>query len=106
MRLCSGRSVNPELVTGVRPHDGQAQRAGQLIRAARVVNVRVGQPDLFQRQTESLDLGQQARQVATRIDYGGLHRFVAPHDGTVLGKRGHGNGVVLQHGERADGRCG
>ena len=63
-----------------------------------MVDMGVGQPDLLQRELEPLHLGQDARQVATGVNDGGLQGLVAPDDGAVLLERGYRDGQVVQHG--------
>ena len=91
------QAVDPKLITGVRPHDGQTQAAGQLTHATGVVDVRVREPNGLERHTQSRHLGQQHVQITTGVDDRGVHGFVAPHDGAVLRKGGDGDGEVLEH---------
>ena len=50
------QTINPKLITRVRPHNGQIQFARQNCRAACVINVRVREPNLLQFQVPLLDL--------------------------------------------------
>ena len=93
------QTVNPKLIAFVRADDGQVQLLGQIGGGTGVVDVGVGDPNLLQLHTELLACVCQHGQIATGIDDGGLHRFIAPDDGTVLLERGNGNGFVLQHSE-------
>jgi len=93
------QAVDPELVARVRADDGQAQALGQLGGAAGVVNMGVGEPDRLEGHTKLLGRVDEAVQLATRIDHGSVQRFVAPDDGAVLGKCGHGDGLVAKHGD-------
>ena len=80
-------------------HDGQLQALGQLGGAARMVDVRMGDPDLLQRETQGLHSGQQHLQITPRVDHCGLHALIAPNDGAVLLERGDGDGFVMKHEE-------
>ena len=55
-----------------------------------MVDVRVGEPDLAECESPSLDFGQQRVQVAARINDGGLPGGVAPDNGAVLLERRDG----------------
>jgi len=50
------QTINPKLVTRVRPHDGQIQFTRQNRCTACVINVRVREPNLLQFQTPLLHL--------------------------------------------------
>ncbi|MNT36811.1 hypothetical protein D3C72_1729160 [compost metagenome] len=78
-------------------NDGQRQPLCQLARAARVVDVGVGEPDLFERDAQTLDFCEQHIQVAAGVDHGRLVGGVAPDEGAVLLKRGNGDGEVAEH---------
>jgi hypothetical protein len=93
-----GQAVDPELVGFVRADDGQAQPLGQLTGSASVVDVGVGEPDLFQLQTQSRHLFKQQVEVATGVDDRRLPGLVAPDQGTVLRKGGDGHSEVAEHG--------
>jgi hypothetical protein len=43
-----GQAINPKLIAWVRAHDRQIQIARQDSRAACVINVRVGEPNLLE----------------------------------------------------------
>jgi hypothetical protein len=94
--------IDPELVTRVRADDGQLHLTRQRAGATGVVDVRMGQQDLRQRQLQGLGRGPDARQVATGVDDGGLQGLVAPDEAAVLLEGGDGDGLVAQH----DGRFG
>jgi hypothetical protein len=51
-----GQAINPKLIAWVRAHDRQIQIARQDSRAACVINVRVGEPNLLELQTALLNL--------------------------------------------------
>lgn len=91
------QAVNPKLIALMGPDDGQAQLLGQVGGGTCVVDVGVGEPNLFQPDTELLAGVLQHGQIATGVDDGGLVRFIAPNDGTVLLEGGDGDGLVLQH---------
>jgi len=82
----------------VRPHDGQRQPLGQFARAARMVDVGVGQPDLVEREAQALHFRQQHVEVTAGVNDGGFARGVAPEDGAVLLESGDGDGEVVEHG--------
>ena len=92
------QAVNPELVAGVRANDGQLQPLGQLAGAAGVVDMGVGQPDLFERKAQALHLAQHPVQVATGVDNRRVQRLVAPDQRAILLKRGDGDDEIAQHG--------
>ena len=92
------QAVNPELVSGVRADDGQAaQLFGQIGRARGVVQVAVGDPDLFELEAVLGDGAQNQIEIATGIDHSRLATLIVPNQGTVLLKRCDRNGLVLQH---------
>jgi hypothetical protein len=70
-----------------------------------MVDVGVGDPDLFQRDAQLLASVLQHIQIATGINDGGFHGFIAPDDGTVLLEGGDGDGFVLKHFEMLIHRC-
>ena len=90
--------VDPELVARVGADDGQRQALGQFARAARVIDVRVGEPDLFEREVKTFYLSEQHLQVAAGVDHGGFVGGVAPYERAVLLERGDGDGEVAEHG--------
>ncbi len=98
------QAVDPELVARVRADDGQGQALGQLARAARMVDVGVREPDLFEREAQARDFAEQGVEVAPGVDDGGLQGGVAPDDGAVLLERGDGDGEVLEHGLAGSGQ--
>src|SRR3989344_2952573 len=69
-----------------------------LARAARVVDVGVGEPDLFEREVKTFYFSEQHLQVAAGVDHGGFVGGVAPDEGAVLLERGDGDGEVVEHG--------
>jgi sRNA-binding regulator protein Hfq len=79
------------------PHDGQIQIARQDRRATRVINVRVGEPDLLELQTALLNLRQDQVEVTTWIDHCRLLGLVVPNQRAVLLKRRDRDGLVLKH---------
>jgi sRNA-binding regulator protein Hfq len=81
----------------VRSHDGQIQIARQDGRATRVIDVRMGQPNLFEFQAPLLDLRQDQVEVTTWIDHGSLLGLIVPNQRAVLLKRRDRNGLVLKH---------
>jgi hypothetical protein len=91
------QAVDPILIPRMRADDGQLQASRQLTRAARVVDVGVGEPNLRQLETALADLGQQAIQLTTWINDSSLPGLVAPNNRAILSKWGDGDGVVLQH---------
>jgi len=95
-----GQAVNPELVARVRANDGQAQTFGQLARATGVVNMGVGEPDLFELEAQPFDLCQDFVQITTWVNDRRLQGLVAPDQRAILVKGGDGNGEVLKHGGR------
>jgi hypothetical protein len=92
-----GQAVNPELVTPLWANDGQRQRLRQLCRAAGVVDMGMGEPDLLKRQAAPPHFGLQYIKVATRVNDGGFQRLIAPDQGAVLLEGRDRNGVVLKH---------
>jgi heat shock protein HslJ len=44
-----------------------------------MVNVRMCQPDLLEREVQTLDLGQDTRQVTARVNHCSLHGLVTPN---------------------------
>ena len=96
------QAIDPELIARMWPDDGQLQSLGQLARAAGVVDVRVREPDLAEREPQALDFCQQV-EIAARVDDGGLAGGIAPDDGTVLLEGRDGNGEVAQHGDGKQG---
>jgi hypothetical protein len=92
-----GQAVNPELVARMRADDWQAKSGREFLGAARMVDVGMGQPDLFQRQPQLTDGVEQQVQVATGIDDGGLEGFVAPDKRAVLLESGDRNGQIAKH---------
>ena len=95
-----GQAVDPELVAGVRADDGQVELARQRAGAARVVDVRVREPQGLEEQAALFHRFEQLAQVAARVDQRGLVRFIAPDEGTVLFERGDGDGEALEPGVR------
>ncbi|MNT54204.1 hypothetical protein D3C72_1913440 [compost metagenome] len=95
-----GQPVNPELVAFLRADDGQLHFLCQLTCAACMVDMRMGQPDGFEREAQAFDFPADLLQIAARIDDGSLHGLVAPHQRTVLLELGDGNGVVVEHGRQ------
>ena len=93
------QAINPKLIAFVGADDGQAQLFSQIGCAAGVVNVGVREPDLLKRHAQLFASGFQQGQIATGIDDGALHGFIAPDDGAVLLEGGNGDGFVLKHVE-------
>ena len=93
-----GQPINPELITRVRPHDGQAVRARQRAGGPGVVNVRVRQPDGFEVQLAFADGLLQHGDVTTWVNQRGVARFITPNQGAVLFKSSDGDGEALEHG--------
>ena len=91
------QAINPKLIALVWADDGQAKLVGQVGCGACVVDVRVGEPDLFKRHAQLFARIFQHRQVATGVDDGTLHGVIAPDDGAVLLEGGDGDGFVLKH---------
>ena len=89
--------VDPVLVTRVRADDGQTQFTRQRACAASMVDVRVGQQDLLQLDTQALHRSTKFGQITAGIDNSAVHGLVAPDDGAVLLERRDGDGVVVQH---------
>ncbi|MEY4218246.1 MAG: hypothetical protein RL686_753, partial [Pseudomonadota bacterium] len=73
------------------------QIARQDGRATRVIDVRVGQPNLLEFQAPLLDLRQDQVEITTRIDHGCLLGLIVPNQRAVLLKRRDWNGLVLKH---------
>ena len=96
-RALLGQAVNPELIARMRANDGQRQPLCKLARAARMVDVRVREPDLFEREAQPCNGGQQGVQVAARVHHGGLVCGVTPDNGAVLLEGGDGDGEVAEH---------
>jgi len=93
--------VDPELVGLVRAFDGQAERARQRAGGAGVVDVRVREPDLLEREAELLHGGEQHLDVAAGVDHGGLVRGVVPDQRAVLLEGCDGDGAVAEaHGRQ------
>ncbi len=90
--------IDPELIARMGPDDGQRQPFGQLARATCVIDVRVGEPDLFEREVKTFYLSEQHLQVAAGVDHGGFVGGVAPYERAVLLERGDGDGEVAEHG--------
>jgi hypothetical protein len=98
-----GQAINPKLITGVGADDGQLVFLGQIGGGTRMVNVRVGDPNLFERHTQlSTGIFQQG-QITPGVDDGPLHRVITPDDGAILLERCNGNGFVLEHPEMVAG---
>lgn len=95
-----GQAVDPELVTGVWTDDRQVELARQRAGAARVVDVRVGEPKGLEDQAALFHGLEQLAQVTPRVDQGRLVRGVAPDERAVLFERGDGDGEALEHGAR------
>ncbi|MCY1550043.1 hypothetical protein D9M68_862580 [compost metagenome] len=93
------QAVDPELVTRMRTDDWQIQFCGEFCRTARVVDVRVGEPDRLERDAQALHFGQQPVQVASGVDDGRILGFIAPDDGAVLGEGSDGDSEIAQHGK-------
>ena len=92
-----GQTVDQKLVCRVRADDGQLETFGQFGRAAGMIDVGMGQPDLPQRQTLAPDFREHGIEIAAGIDDSRLARLAAPDDGAVLLEGGHGEGTVAQH---------
>jgi len=92
------QAVNPKLIALVRPHNGQLQALRQLARAARMVDMRMGEPNGLQIQPQSRYFGKDSIQIATRVNHGSLLGLAAPQQGTVLLEGGDRyRGVVQRH---------
>ena len=93
------QTVNPKLIALMWADDGQVQALRQFSRATCMVDVGVGDPNLFQRDAQLFASILQRIQIATGINDGGFHGFIAPDDGTVLLERGDWDGFVMKHFE-------
>ena len=92
-----GQVVNPKLIAFMGADDGQVQLLGQFGRGACMVNVGVGDPNLFKLDAEFCAGVEQHGEISAWIDDGRLHGFVTPHNGTILLKWRNGNGLIVQH---------
>lgn len=92
-----GQAIDPELIRRMRANDGQRELARQLGRAARMVNVGMGLPDLRECQPPAPDFREQHVEIPTGVDDGGLQGLIAPDNGAVLLEGGNRDGVVTQH---------
>lgn len=71
-------AINPELIAGIGAYDRKVELAGKLSGPACMVDMRVGQPDLRERQPLALDYSQYPIKIATRIDDCCLLSLVTP----------------------------
>ena len=85
--------ADPEAIGLVRPFDGQAQVLRQHSRLAAVIDMAMGDEDLFQLHARLRDIGLQHVEIAARIDQRRLVRGGAPDQRTIL----------LQRRDRQDG---
>jgi hypothetical protein len=81
--------VEQEFVGEMRALDRHLQRVAQLGRAADMVDMAVGQPDLFHGDVGLLDRGLNFRNVAAGVDHDGLFGGFAPDQGAVLLEQRH-----------------
>ena len=93
-----GQAVDPELIARVRSDDGHIEPLRQLPGAAGVVDMGMGEPDLFELEAQPIDLCQQVVQIPARVDHGGLLGVLVPDQGAVLLKGRDGDGEVGEHG--------
>ena len=91
-------AIDPKLIPGVRPDDGQLQSLSQLSGATRVVDVRMGDPNRHQLDAQLFASVLQHFQVTTRVDDGRGHALVLPDHRAVLLKGRDGDGFVVEHG--------
>jgi hypothetical protein len=92
-----GQAVDPELVAGVGADDGQLVFTRELTRAARVVDVRMREPDRLDRQSARFCGRADAVEFTARVDDRSVVRFVAPDQGAVLLEGGDGEGFIAEH---------
>jgi len=94
------KTFQQKQVGPVRPLDRHAKDLLQLRRAARVIDVAVREPDLFNRDAGLADRLADPRQVAARVDDHRAFGGVAPEQRAVLckGRDGHNGGAGLGHG--------
>ena len=81
--------VEQELVGDMRALDRHLQRVAQFGGAADMVDMAMGQPDLFDRDIGLLDRRLDLRHVAAGIDHHGLLGGLAPQQRAVLLEQGH-----------------
>ena len=90
--------AEPKLLGAVRSLDGNAEFLPQLGGATGMVDVAMGEPDLFHRHSGFGDRLAHARKIAAGIDDDRAHRLRAPHQGAVLlelGDRNNGGADVF-----------
>ncbi len=92
------QGVDPELIARMRADDGHARALRYFRRGARVVDVRVSQPDRAQRHAGLDHRLQQTIHLAAGIGENRLLRGVIPHETGVLGKGGDRENAVTEHG--------
>ena len=76
---------------------GRLSSARQRAGAARVVDVRVREPQRLEREPAFFNRLQQLADVAARVDQGGFVGFIAPDEGAVLFEGGDGEGEAVEH---------
>ena len=83
--------VEQELVVDVRTHDLDLQRVAQIGGAADMIDMAMGQPDLFDRHVGLLDRGLNLVDVAAGVDHHGFFGGFAPDQRAVLLEQRDGN---------------
>ena len=91
-------AVEPKFVSFVWADDGDGKFLGKRADGADVVDVGVGEPELFELHAEFCRFGFNACGFAAGVDGGGFFGVAAPEDGAVLFKGGDRDGVVAEHG--------
>ena len=81
-------AVEPEFVGDVRSLDRQCASFREIGGAARMVDVPVRQQDLLQNDAVLIGRSEDSIYVPSGVDDRGPHRLRAPHDRTILLKRG------------------
>ena len=82
-----GHLLDPEQIALMRPLDGDARAPRELRGGARVVEMRVGDEDLLEREPVALENRQHPRQLTARVDDGRAARGLAPQHRAVLLER-------------------
>lgn len=88
-RTAGGDVVDPELVVRVWPLYRRARRFFELRDPSGMVEMAMGDPDLFQGQVVIAQHAKQTRDLASRVDHCRPQCFDAPHDRAVLLQRRH-----------------
>lgn len=81
--------LNPEGVFLLRPFNGYLEASRQIGGATRVVNMSMGDEDLFDADAPLVDLGNQSIDVSTGIDNGAALACLIPEQRTVLSEGRH-----------------